>query len=766
MSNKNKEVSHDSAIKHVSGEAVFIDDMVEPKGLLHAYLGLSTIAHGEIEELDLSEVEKASGVVCTLIAKDIIGVNDVSPMHLFDDPIFAQKLIEFHSQAIFAVVAKTRLEAMKAAKLAKIKYKELPAKIDIASALEEGGEQVASSMILKNGNAKKALKEAQNRLEGSIQIGGQEHFYLEGHIALAIPHEDNEMEIYSSTQHPSEVQLMVANALDVSSNEIVVKNRRVGGAFGGKETQSNLFAVVAALAAKKTGKAVKLRPNREDDIKITGKRHDFLVDYDVAYENDGTINALSANFAARCGFSADLSGPITDRTLFHADNCYFYENVELKSQPLKTHTVSNTAFRGFGGPQGMVLAERVIEEIAYKLKKDTLEIRKKNFYGIKERNITPYHQTIKDNIIARLVDELEASSDYQKRRKAIIKFNENNQFIRKGIALTPVKFGISFTATWYNQAGALIHIYRDGSIMLNHGGIEMGQGLYTKVAQIVASGFGVDLSDVKISATATDKIANTSATAASSGSDLNAMAAQNAIDKIKQRLVEFAAKKYKCQQKDISFANGEVMVGGKVLSFAEFINQAYLDRVQLFDSGFYKTPDIHWDREKGKGNPFYYFSYGAAVSEVSIDLLTGQSTIERVDILHDVGNSLNEALDIGQIEGGFVQGSGWLTSEELAWDEHGKLWTFSPSTYKIPLASDIAKEFNVKLASWSKNPANTIKRSKAVGEPPLMLAISVLEAISMAIASVANYEICPRLNTPATSENILMSIERLKNEML
>jgi xanthine dehydrogenase large subunit len=759
-----KNAPHESAKKHTTGEAIYIDDMVEPKGTLHAYLGLSEIAHGEIKKLDLSAVKNAKGVLSILTYKDIIGANDVGPMALNDDPVFAEKTIEFHGQPIFAVLAKTRLEAKKAARLVKIKYKKTSAKIDIATALEEGGEQVAHSLLLQRDNVEAALENSPNRLDGSMQIGGQDHFYLEGQIAFAIPNEDDEITIYSSTQHPSEVQHMVAHVLDISSNVITVKTRRVGGAFGGKETQSNLFAVVAALAAKKTGRAVKLRPDREDDMKATGKRHDFLIDYDVAYENDGQITALDATFAARCGFSADLSGPVTDRALFHADNCYYYPSVRLQSKPLKTNTVSNTAFRGFGGPQGMLLGERVIEEIAYALKKDPLEIRKKNFYGIDKHNITPYHQIIKDNIIARLVDELEASSNYQKRRKEIIKFNKENEYTRKGIALTPVKFGISFTATWYNQAGALIHIYRDGSIQLNHGGIEMGQGLYTKLASIVAEAFGVDLSEVKITATTTDKVPNTSATAASSGTDLNAMAALDAVNKIKKRLVDFAIKKFNCTKEQISFVNDEVHIGDKILSFAKFINMAYLARVQLSDTGFYKTPDIHWDREKGKGSPFFYFAYGASVSQISIDMLTGVSKVERVDILHDVGNSLNEALDIGQIEGGFIQGMGWLTSEELAWDEQGKLSTFSPSTYKIPLASDVPEIFNVKLAHWSKNPVNTIKRSKAVGEPPLMLANSVLEAISMAVASVTDYKICPRLNTPATPENILMSVERLKNE--
>ncbi len=758
-------IAHDSAIKHAMGKAIFIDDMVEEKGTLHAYLGLSKIAHGEIINIDLSEVEKAKNIICILDASDIIGVNDISPMGLLDEPIFAQKKVEFYGQPIFAVIGKSRLAARKAAQLAKIKYKEHKAKININDALLAGGEEVTPPLTLERGNTEQSLQQSKYRLKGSIRIGGQEHFYLEGHIAYAIPKEENEMIIYSSTQHPSEVQQMVAKALNISTNEIVVINRRIGGGFGGKETQSNLFAVIAALAAKKTKRAVKIRPSREDDIISTGKRHDFLVNYDVGFAENGRINALKANFAARCGFSADLSGPVTDRTLFHADNCYYYPNVKLTSQPLKTNTVSNTAFRGFGGPQGMLAAERIIEEIAYKLNKDPLEIRKINFYGENERNITPYHQEITDNIIAKLVEELEISSNYKQRREEIIKFNKNNKLTRRGIALTPVKFGISFTATWYNQAGALVHIYRDGSIMLNHGGVEMGQGLHIKIAQIVAEQFALDLDRIKISPTATDKIANSSATAASCGADLNGMAAKKAAKKIKKRLIEFAKKKFSCKKDDIKFINNEVIIGRQKLSFAQFINMAYLARVQLFDSGFYKTPNISWNRDKGEGNPFFYFAYGAAVSEVQIDLLTGESKIKRVDILHDVGNSLNKNIDLGQIEGGFLQGLGWLTFEELYFDKKGRLITNSPATYKIPLASDIPEIFNVKMVDWSKNPAKTIKRSKAVGEPPFMLAISVLQAISMAIASIADYKICPRLNSPATAENIFMSIERLKSEI-
>ncbi|MGI9350730.1 MAG: xanthine dehydrogenase molybdopterin binding subunit [Rhizobiaceae bacterium] len=752
---------HDSAHKHVTGEAEYIDDIVEPTGLLHAYLGLSEIANGTIVAMDLSAVESSPGVIGVLTEEDVPGSNDISPTGKKDDPVFATR-VEFHGQPLFAVVAASRADARAAASKAEIEYGPEPHITDVAEAREANYPFVTEPLTLKRGKAKKALADAKNRVRGKMRVGGQDHFYLEGHIAMAVPGEDDEVTVYSSTQHPSEVQHMVAHVLNVPSNAVTVNVRRMGGAFGGKETQSNLFASVAALAAKKFNRAVKLRPDRDDDMIATGKRHDFLIDYDVGFDNDGRISAVEATYAARCGNSADLSGPVVDRALFHADNCYYYPDVLLQSEPFKTNTVSNTAFRGFGGPQGMIGGERIIEEIAYALGRDPLEIRKANFYGENDRNVTPYHQQVDDNIIGRLVDELEASSEYAGRRKDILAFNDKKQIIRKGIALTPVKFGISFTATWYNQAGALVLVYTDGSIHLNHGGTEMGQGLYTKVAQVLADEFHVDLDRIKITATNTGKVPNTSATAASSGSDLNGMAAANAAQKIKSRLVEFVCGKYGVKEEQVRFERNSVRIGGETVPFDTLIKSAYMSRVQLSATGFYKTPGIHWDREAGKGKPFYYFAYGAAVSEVSIDTLTGEYQVDRVDILHDVGRSLNPALDMGQIEGGFVQGMGWLTTEELWWDDQGRLRTHAPSTYKIPLASDRPGIFNVQLADWSENREMTIRRSKAVGEPPFMLAISVLEALSMAVASELDYKICPRLDAPATPELILMTLERLR----
>ncbi|OCJ16220.1 xanthine dehydrogenase molybdopterin binding subunit [Rhizobium sp. AC44/96] len=755
---------HDSAHKHVTGAADYIDDLPEPAGLLHGALGLSDRAHAEILSMDLSEVAATPGVVWVFTGKDVPGVNDVSSNGSHDEPLLAETKVEFHNQPIFAVIAESRDIARRAARKAKIEYRDLPHWSDIDGALENGSPLVITPMTLKRGEAKSEMEKAPRRLTGQMRIGGQEHFYLESHIAMAIPGEDDEVAVWSSTQHPSEIQHIVGHVLNIPSNAVTVNVRRMGGGFGGKETQGNQFAALAAIAAKKLKRAIKFRPDRDEDMAATGKRHDFLVDYELGFNDEGRIHAVDATYAARCGFSSDLSGPVTDRALFHADSSYFYPHVHLTSKPLKTHTVSNTAFRGFGGPQGMLGGERFIEEIAYAVGKDPLEVRKLNFYGQpgSGRTLTPYHQEVEDSILERIVGELEESADYQARRKAIIEFNRDSRYIRKGIALTPVKFGISFTMTAFNQAGALVHVYQDGSVHLNHGGTEMGQGLYTKVAQVLADSFQIDIEHVKITATTTGKVPNTSATAASSGSDLNGMAAYDAARQIKERLVGFAADMWGVPESEVVFLPNRVRVGDKEIPFSDFIKQAYFARVQLSAAGFYKTPKIHWDRAAGRGTPFYYYSYGASCTEVSIDTLTGEYLIDRTDILHDVGRSLNPAIDIGQVEGAFVQGMGWLTTEELWWDAKGRLRTHAPSTYKIPLASDRPKIFNVRLAEWSENAEHTIGRSKAVGEPPFMLAISVLEALSMAVASVADYKVCPKLDAPATPERVLMAVERMK----
>ena len=752
---------HDSAAKHVTGKATYIDDIPEPAGLVHVYLGLATRAHAKILSVDLEPVRSAPGVIAVLTAADIPGKNDISPTRKHDDPVFADGVVEFHGQPLFAVVAETREAARRAAKLAVVEYEELGAVLDVDAARAAGSDFVTEPLTLQRGDAASAIGSAPRRLEGSMRIGGQDHFYLEGQIALAVPGEDEDVLVYSSTQHPSEVQHMVAHVLGAPSHSVTVEVRRMGGAFGGKETQANIFAVVAALAAKKLGRAAKLRPDRDDDMIATGKRHDFVVDYEVGFDDDGRILGVDFAYAGRCGFSADLSGPVTDRALFHCDNCYYYPHVKAVSQPLRTNTVSNTAFRGFGGPQGMLGAERVIEEVAYALGKDPLDIRKLNFYGESDRNVTPYHQKVEDNVIQRVVEELEASASYADRRARIRAENGKSPIIKRGIALTPVKFGISFTATIYNQAGALVHVYTDGSVHLNHGGTEMGQGLYVKVAQVVAEEFQIDIDRVKVTATTTGKVPNTSATAASSGSDLNGMAARNAARAIKNRLIAFASEAYGVPRKQVVFLPNRVRVGNQEIPFPDFVGQAYTARVSLSSTGFYKTPKVHWDRNAGHGRPFYYFAYGAAVCEVAVDTLTGEYRVLRVDILHEAGRSLNPAIDRGQIEGGFIQGMGWLTTEELWWDEQGRLRTHAPSTYKIPLASDLPRAFNVAVAEWSANREQTIHRSKAVGEPPLMLAISVLHAISDAVASVGGYRVCPRIDPPATPECVLAAIDAL-----
>ncbi len=760
LSGAHTSLPHDSARRHVTGEAIYIDDIPEPEGLLHIYLGLSERAHARVVDIDLAEVKAAPGVVAVFTAADIPGENDVSPTHLHDEPLLANDLVEFLGQPVFMVAARTRLEARAAVRLAAITYEELPAVLDIDAA-KAIGRMVTVPMTLKRGDAAAALAAAPRRITGRIAMGGQEHFYLESQVALAIPGEEDDVKVFSSTQNPTEVQHMVAVTLGIPTHAVTIEVRRMGGGFGGKETQCSAFACYAAIAAKRLGRAAKIRPDRDDDMTITGKRHDFTVDYDVGFDDDGHIHGVDMTFAARCGWSADLSGPVTDRALFHAENCYFYPAVRAVSAPLKTNTVSNTAFRGFGGPQGMVGAERVIEEIAYATGLDPLTVRKRNFYGDAGRDVTPYHQTVEGSIALELVEKLERDCAYQARRDAIRVANATSPVIKRGIALIPVKFGISFTLTSSNQAGALLLVYTDGSVQINHGGTEMGQGLYIKVAQVVAEVLQIDIERIKITATTTEKVPNTSPTAASSGADLNGKAAEAAALTIRERLTEFAAAKWGVSKEEVAFLPNRLRIGVDEVAFTEVVKQAYLARVQLSATGFYKTPKIHWDREAGRGHPFYYFAYGAACTEVAIDTLTGEYRLERVDVLHDCGRSLNPILDIGQIEGAYVQGAGWLTTEELWWDAKGRLRTHAPSTYKIPACSDRPRIFNVALYD-APNREESIFRSKAVGEPPFPLGISALHAISAAIASVAGYRIYPRLDAPATPERVLDAIERLR----
>ena len=746
-------VAHDSAPLHVSGRARYVDDIPVPAGTLEAYIAQSDIAHGRIVRLDLSAVRAAPGVVDVLTARDIPGRNNVGPV-LADDPVFADGEVHFMGQPVFAVIARDIAAARAAASRAVIEYERLPAILTVDEALAAKS-YVLEPAEMRRGDAASALKAARHRLEGRIYIGGQDHFYLEGQVALAIPGDGGDMLVHSSTQHPSEVQHLVAGVLGLADHAVTVEVRRMGGGFGGKETQPALFAAIAALGAWRTGCAVKLRLDRDDDMIMTGKRHDFRIDYDVGFDDTGRIVALELMQAARCGYSADLSGAIADRAMFHADNAYYLENVHITSYRCRTNTVSNTAFRGFGGPQGMVGMERIIDHIARHLNLDPLTVRRRNFYDRDGRDITPYGMRVRDNVIRRIVDELAERAGYERRRKEVEGFNAASPVIKRGLALTPVKFGISFTTTHLNQAGALLHLYADGSLHLNHGGTEMGQGLFTKVAQIVAEELQVDIGRIRITATNTGKVPNTSATAASSGSDLNGKAAQNAARKIKGRLIDFAARHFGCTAEQVRFLPNRVVAGNHAVSFDELANLAYLARVPLSATGFYRTPKIHYDRKAARGRPFYYFAYGAAISEVEIDTLTGENRVRRVDILHDVGRSLNPALDRGQIEGGFIQGMGWLTMEELCWSDEGRLLTHAPSTYKIPACGDRPDILNIDLLD-NENSENAVHRSKAVGEPPLMLAISVLSALNDAVAA-ANPK-APLLDAPATPERILMTL--------
>ena len=755
-------IPHDSGHLHVSGEALYTDDIAEPRDMLHLAVGMSAKPHAKIRKLDLSAVLAAAGVVDVMSAADIPGANNCGPV-VADDPIFAAGLVEYAGQSVFAVAAETVGQARKAARLAVIDYEELEPILDPRTAVAKES-FVLPSETIQRGDSQAALSAAKHRLDGSLDLGGQDQFYLEGQIATALPAEDGDLYIYSSTQHPGEVQHLVAHAIGKQSKDVVVECRRMGGAFGGKESQPALIACIAGLMANKTGRACKLRLDRDDDMIMTGKRHDFVIDYDVGFDDTGRIEGIEFMFASRCGMSADLSGAINDRTMFHCDNAYFLENVTIVSHRCKTHTVSNTAFRGFGGPQGMFAIEYVIEDIARYLGKDPLEIRRRNFYGIGERDVTQYQQTIKDNIIDDIVSGVEKSAGYQQRRKEVEAFNAENDILKRGISLTPVKFGISFTATHLNQAGALVHVYTDGTVHLNHGGTEMGQGLFTKVAQVVAEEFQIDIDRIKITASDTSKVPNASATAASAGSDLNGKAAQAAAATIKKRMIALASKHYDVPEDEIEFINNRVRIGSESISFEELAQGTWFDRTSLSSTGFYRTPKINYDRSTFSGRPFFYYAYGAAVSEVIIDTLTGEYRILRVDILHDCGESINPAIDMGQIEGGFVQGAGWLTSEELWWNDDGELKTHAPSTYKIPTSSDLPVDFRATMLESATNREETIYRSKAVGEPPLMLGLSVFFAIRDAVAAVGGSKCRPQLVAPATPEAVLNAVMAVQVE--
>ena len=793
---------HDAAQLHVTGQARYVDDIPTPKGTLHLAFGLSTIAAGRITAINLDAVRAAPGVVGVWEAKDLPSDCDCSPS-AHDEPMLSGATIHYLGQPIFLVAATSHLAARKAARLGQISYAERDAILTIDEALAADSRFEDGPRIWEKGDAGEAIDTAPRQISGVIEMGGQEHFYLEGQSAMALPQEDGDMVVHASTQHPTEIQHKVAHALHLPMHGVRVETRRMGGGFGGKESQGNALAIACAVVASATGKPAKMRYDRDDDFMITGKRHDFRIAYRVGFDDRGVISGIEFEQYTRCGWAQDLSIPVADRAMLHADNAYHLPHARIESHRLKTNPQSATAFRGFGGPQGMLGMERVMDHIAHDLGLDPVAVRRANYYAaeveggqpptpsapprslpgkMKQQDIasrgseelventgalgaeaaqtTPYGQVVEDFILHEMTDRLLEDADYEARRAAVAEWNAGNAVIKKGLAFSPVKFGISFTLTHLNQAGALVHVYQDGSIHMNHGGTEMGQGLFQKVAQVAADRFGVPLEMVKITATDTGKVPNTSATAASSGSDLNGMAVKAACDTIRDRMANHLASLHQCGARDVVFQGGQVTVQGESYSFAKVAQMTYEARISLSATGFYRTPKLSWDRIKGQGRPFFYFAYGAAVSEVAVDTLTGEYRILRSDILHDAGTSLNPALDIGQIEGGFVQGAGWLTTEELVWDQSGRLRTHAPSTYKIPACSDRPDVFNVAL--WDgANREETIYRSKAVGEPPFMLGMSVFLALSDAVASCGDGY--PALDAPATPERVLAAIERVRD---
>ncbi|GEN22237.1 xanthine dehydrogenase molybdopterin binding subunit [Halomonas cupida] len=748
---------HESAIKHVTGRAAYIDDLALPADALHLAVGLSAVAHGRITKLDLAAVRNAPGVVDVITVADVPGHTDIGPVFP-GDPIMADGEVLYAGQVLFTVAASSHRAARQAVRQAVIEIDEMPASLDpVAAAQAEDFVRPTHQQL--SGEWEQALTEATHIVEGDQFVGGQEHFYLEGQACVAHPTEDEGVMVHTSNQHPSETQKLVAEVLGIPFHAVTVETRRMGGGFGGKETQASPWACLAALVARRTGRSCRLRLARSEDMRVTGKRHPFHNHYRLGVDEAGVIQGSDITVIGDCGYSPDLSDAIVDRAMFHSDNAYSLGAARVVGHRARTNTASNTAFRGFGGPQGMMVIEAAMEDIARRVGEDPLTVRKRNFYRL-DRNVTHYGQTVDQiALLHELVENLETSSEYWRRREEIRQFNANNPIIRKGLALTPVKFGISFTAQHLNQAGALLHVYTDGSVMINHGGTEMGQGLHTKICQVVARELGLDLERVRITATRTDKVPNTSPTAASSGADLNGQAARDAALKLKNRLFDFAAEHYHFDREAMRMEDGALVAGlgesEQRIVWGELVQTAYLSRISLSEKGFYATPLIHYDRATGNGRPFYYFAFGAAVAEVSVDTLSGEYQVDRVDILHDVGDSLNPAIDIGQVEGGFIQGMGWLTSEELRWNDKGQLISQGPATYKIPTYGDLPETFNVRLMEGHPNSMASIYRSKAVGEPPFMLGMSVWCALRDALASLSDYRQSVRLDTPATPERVM-----------
>ncbi|MFC0141539.1 xanthine dehydrogenase molybdopterin binding subunit [Erwinia mallotivora] len=758
-----KNNQHESADKHVSGEAVYIDDRLELPGMLHLCPRLSEHAHARILNINTEPCYAVPGVVEVLTWQSVPGELDIGPLEP-GDPLLARDRVEYAGQIVLVVAAESPQAARQAAEAAVIEYEVLTPVLDVKEALEQQ-HFVQQPHIHQRGDVAGALARASHRLQGEFHIGGQEHFYLETQVAMVIPGEDQSLQVFSSTQNPTEVQKLVASVMGITMNKVTIDMRRMGGGFGGKETQAAGVACLCAVAARRNNRPVKMRLSRRDDMRITGKRHPFYVRYEVGVDRQGRFCGVKIDLAANCGYSLDLSGSIVDRAMFHADNAYYLGDALITGYRCRTHTASNTAYRGFGGPQGMVAIEQIIDHIARHLRLDPLEVRKRNYYGKEERNITHYYQQVEDNLLDEMTADLEQSSSYAARRQAIATFNAGSPYLKRGLALTPVKFGISFTSSFLNQAGALILIYTDGTVQLNHGGTEMGQGLNTKVAQVVAEVLQIDVSQIQITATDTGKVPNTSPTAASSGADLNGKAAQNAAEILRDRLTAMLCQLHNCDPAEVGFSNGIVKVREKHFTFADVAQLAWLNQVPLLATGYYKVPGIHYDRLAGRGTPFYYYAFGAACAEVIIDTLTGEYRLLRADILHDVGASLNPAIDTGQVEGGFVQGVGWLTCEELVWNEQGRLMTDGPASYKIPAIGDVPADLRVRLVENRKNPKETVFHSKAVGEPPFMLGIAVWSALQDAVASVGNYQHHPLLDAPATPERVFWGVAKMQAEV-
>ncbi len=746
---------HESARAQVAGAATYTDDIPEVRGTLHAAPILSTVAHGRLRGVDAAPALAMPGVQAVVLHADIAG-DPMLAAFAHDEPVFAFETVQHVGQVVGLVVADSAMAARRAARQVRLDIEPLPAVLTPREA-HAAQSYVLPPVTVARGDAPGAMAASRHTLAGSLEVGGQEHFYLEGQVAYALPLEQDQWWIHSSTQHPGEVQHWVAHALGVDLHAVKIECRRLGGGFGGKETQAGHLAVWAALAAKKTGRPVKLRLDRDDDFLVTGKRHPFAYDWQVGFDDTGLVTALDLTMLANCGFSADLSGPVADRAVFHADNAYFLSDVVIRSFRCRTNVQSHTAFRGFGGPQGVVVIETILGDIARHLGLDALDVRMRNLYGTAERNVTHYQMQVEDNILQPLLSKLEHTAQYRRRQQAISGWNATHTTVKRGLAITPVKFGISFTATLFNQAGALVHVYTDGSVQVNHGGTEMGQGLHTKVAQIVADELGIAFERVRVTASDTSKVPNASATAASAGTDLNGRAAQFAARNVRDNLASFVCGLDGCGAGAIRFEGGKVHSPKTVRDFDAVVSMAYANRIQLWSDGFYRTPKIHYDKTTLTGRPFYYFAYGAAATEVAIDTLTGESRVLKVDILHDVGRSINPAIDVGQIEGGFVQGMGWLTTEQLVWNDKGLLATHAPSTYKIPATGDIPAHFKVDL--WPEpNREDNVFGSKAVGEPPFMLAVSVYEALRNAVAAARADGGPVRLEAPATAENVLRAL--------